>query len=127
MKNNKQQFTFPKNTSDLITKLTQKHGIEESSDEMLNKFTKGEKIQGEKILNILKETQNGTLSKSNLSVELQKRLGISKTKATNLKKDILNVFFTLKQKKITNKITRETTKPKQKKEASNDTYREPLS
>jgi len=117
------KLIFPEHTSEIISELTKKYKIDESIDQILDKMKRGEKTKGRKIANLLREIVRGKLPKKDLSLEIEKRLNIPETKATDLAKDLQEKIL-LPMETTPPKITLSTKEEIKKK--PKDIYREPI-
>jgi len=104
---------LPDNISQIVRQLTEKHNLKEPGEGVLECLEKKHIVPEIEIIDLLVEVAEGTTKKENISLELKKRLGISKIKAENLTRDLKESFFETKKKE----------EPKKSKQR--DIYREP--
>jgi hypothetical protein len=124
MKNNKQKIIFPADTSDIISELTKKYGLQESTKEFFDKFKKGHDSNGRKMAKIIVAIKQGALQQKNLAQEFARTLSLNKRDAINLANEIKNRI--LAQNKIRKRTNKETIKKQKNNKKIPDTYRESI-
>jgi Mn-dependent DtxR family transcriptional regulator len=129
------EVAFQINPTEVLTRLIEKYGLKESTEEFLEKIEKGEVTIGEKIAEVVSKVIHGEILPENLSIILKENLAISKETAEKLAEDIKKEIIDR-----TEEIPTEETKLSEKKEIlpekplekipkeplKKDIYREPI-
>jgi len=86
--NKKYEIIYPENSSDIITKLMKKHGLEETTEDFFEKIKREETTIGEIIARAVAEATESKISFEDFVSKLQQDLDISEKTAEKLAEDL---------------------------------------
>ena len=126
----KQKIFYSEDAPLIISELMKKYGLRETSEEFFEKLEKNERINGEKIAEIIVRLTENKITFNDLTLEIQKNLSVSENIAGKLTNDIKKKILLSSQK-----TTKKQTIPKEKRKITStenfvilkkDVYREPI-
>jgi hypothetical protein len=98
-----EQIFSQKDTSDIISEILKKYGLDENEEEVFEKLQKAEPLRGEIILNLAIQITQKKIPPKELAPLLQKQLAISKKTAEDLSQDIEIKLFDLVKESLERK------------------------
>jgi len=121
--NKNKEIIFPEDSDLIISKILEKHNLEETVEKELKKIEKGEKTNGEIITELIKKAAKEKLSFQELTSLLKTELNISSKKSEELAKDIRKEILLLVESP---EISQPAPSAKKEETKKRDIYREPI-